>query len=52
MGTRRGNADVLWDRRLNEVRQFRNEMGRFPIYDRVRHQGETVLSVWLGYQRT
>ncbi|WP_434995434.1 helicase associated domain-containing protein [Arthrobacter sp. Ld5] len=30
IGTRRGNADVLWDRRLNEVRQFRDEVGRFP----------------------
>ncbi|WP_394253524.1 helicase associated domain-containing protein [Arthrobacter pityocampae] len=52
IGTRRGNADVLWDRRLEEVRQFRAVVGRFPIYDRVRHPAETVLAVWLGRQRT
>lgn len=52
IGTRRGNADVLWDRRIDEVKTFRAEMGRFPIYDRLRHPDETVLAVWLGRQRT
>jgi hypothetical protein len=52
VGTRRGNADELWARRLEDVRQFRAAVGRFPIYDRDRHPNETVLAVWLGRQRT
>jgi hypothetical protein len=45
-GTWRGNADVLWDRRLDDVRKFRDEMGRFPIYDRDRLATQSGLA-WL-----
>ncbi|MHA7280244.1 helicase associated domain-containing protein [Arthrobacter sp. MDT2-2] len=52
IGTRKGDPEVLWAQRLEEVRQFRASTGRFPYYDPDRHPGEKVLGVWLGRQRT
>ncbi|WP_104181667.1 helicase associated domain-containing protein [Arthrobacter sp. B0490] len=52
IGTRKGNPDELWVQRLKQVQHFRDETGRFPIYDPQRHPDEKVLAVWLGRQRT
>ncbi|MHA7239578.1 helicase associated domain-containing protein [Arthrobacter sp. TMS1-12-1] len=52
IGTRRGNADALWARRLDEVRQFRAEKGRFPYSDQDRYPEERTLAIWLVRQRT
>ncbi|WP_181033694.1 helicase associated domain-containing protein [Arthrobacter sp. SX1312] len=52
VGARKGNPEELWGLRLEQVRQFRDESERFPIYDPQRHPGEKVLAVWLGRQRT
>ena len=52
VGTRKGNADQLWAQRLEEVRRFRADVGRLPIYDPQRHPDEKVLAVWLQRQRT
>jgi hypothetical protein len=52
VGTRKGNPEELWALRLEQVRQFRDETGRFPFYDPQRHPEEKVLAVWLGRQRT
>ncbi len=52
IGTGKGNADQLWAQRLEEVRQFRADAGRLPIYDPQRHPDEKVLAVWLQRQRT
>lgn len=52
VGTRKGNPDELWVRRLEQVQQFRDKSGRFPVYDPQRRPDEKVLAVWLGRQRT
>ncbi|MEG9250126.1 helicase associated domain-containing protein [Arthrobacter sp. Soc17.1.1.1] len=52
IGSRKGNPEELWALRLEQVQQFRDEAGRFPVYDPQRHPGEKVLAVWLGRQRT
>ncbi len=52
VGTRKGEPEELWARRLEQVQQFREEAGRFPVYDPQRHPDEKVLAVWLGRQRT
>ncbi|WP_104182177.1 helicase associated domain-containing protein [Arthrobacter sp. B0490] len=52
VGTRKGNPEKLWARRLEQVQQFRDESGRFPVYDPRRRPDERVLAVWLGRQRT
>ncbi|MHA7192008.1 helicase associated domain-containing protein [Arthrobacter sp. MDT2-16] len=52
IGTRKGNPEELWARRLEQVQRFRDETGRFPVYDPQRHPDEKVLAVWLGRQRT
>jgi hypothetical protein len=51
-GTRKGNPEELWARRLKQVQQFRDKVGRFPIYDPQRHPDEKILAIWLGRQRT
>jgi hypothetical protein len=51
-GTRRGPGDDHWDKRLSEVRRFRDETGRFPIYDPERRPDERLLAVWITRQRT
>lgn len=40
VGARKGNPDALRGQRLKEVRQFRADGGRFPIYDPQRHSDE------------
>lgn len=52
VGTRRGNADALWERRLDEVRQFKAEKDRFPHSGRDRYPEERTLAIWLVRQRT
>ncbi|MEG9247853.1 helicase associated domain-containing protein [Arthrobacter sp. Soc17.1.1.1] len=52
VGTRKGSPDELWVRRLEQVQRFRDETGRFPVYDPQRHPEEKILAVWLGRQRT
>jgi hypothetical protein len=52
VGTRKGNPEELWARRLEQVQHFRDETGRLPFYDPQRHPDEKVLAVWLGRQRT
>ncbi len=52
LGTRKGNPEELWVLRLEQVRQFRGEAGRFPFYDPQRHPDEKILAVWLHRQRT
>ncbi|MHA7143813.1 helicase associated domain-containing protein [Arthrobacter sp. TmT3-37] len=52
IGTRKGDPEELWAQRLEEVRQFRANVDRYPYYDPHRHPDEKVLAVWLGRQRT
>lgn len=52
VGTRKGHPEELWARRLGQVQRFRDETGRFPIYDPQRRPDEKILAVWLGRQRT
>ncbi|WP_168796581.1 helicase associated domain-containing protein [Arthrobacter echini] len=52
VGTRKGNPEELWARRLDELWQFLAERGRFPRHEKARYPEEKVLAVWLGRQRT
>ncbi|THJ65656.1 hypothetical protein E8P82_11855 [Arthrobacter echini] len=52
VGTRKGNPEELWERRLEELRLFRAERGRFPRHEKARYPEEKILAVWLGRQRT
>ncbi|WP_187393385.1 helicase associated domain-containing protein [Arthrobacter echini] len=52
VGTRKGNPEELWARRLEELQLFRAEKNRFPRHEKARYSEEKVLAVWLGRQRT